>query len=163
MAKEVKNFKLSDLKITIPKSGQWEGMEAYPYAPLKSSLKDEGYKPEKYDYICADADGNVMYGSRRVWLMKNDMSMDQSTEVACEIMTKAELYAELNKKLNDSMVGMLSTRDKKGNIISPKQMTTNALKMNISNLQKEHKKKANIAGYPYDYKVDGKVVDAGKS
>ena len=60
MAKEVKNFKLSDLKITVPKSGQWEGMEAYPYAPLKSSLKDKGYKPEEYDYICADTDGNVV-------------------------------------------------------------------------------------------------------
>lgn len=163
MAKEVKNFKLSDLKITIPKSGQWEGMEAYPYAPLKSSLKDEGYKPEKYDYICADADGNVMYGSRRIWLMQNDMSMDQSTEVACEIMTKAELYAEINKKLNDDMVGMIAKKDSKGDIVPAKKVTTNALKSSISNLQKYHKGKADISGYPYDYKVNGKVIDAGKS
>tara|TARA_A100001011_G_scaffold242291_1_gene250304 strand:- start:194 stop:685 length:492 start_codon:yes stop_codon:yes gene_type:complete len=163
MAKEVKNFKLSDLKITIPKEGQWEGMEAYPYAPLKKSLQDEGYKPDKYDFICADLDGNVMYGSRRIWLMQNDMSMDQSTEISCEIMTKAELYAELNKKLNDDMVDMIATKDKKGDLIPPKVVTTGALELKISNLQKYHKKKANIAGYPYDYKVDGEKVDAGKS
>tara|TARA_A100001391_G_scaffold64315_1_gene40254 strand:+ start:12696 stop:13187 length:492 start_codon:yes stop_codon:yes gene_type:complete len=163
MAREIKKFKLKDLKITVPSSGQWEGMEPYPYPPLKESLQKEGYKPESYDYICADNDGNVMYGSRRAWLMKNDMSMDQETEVDCEIMTKSELYAELNKKLNDDMVDMISKKDKKGDIIPAKKITTNALKNSITNLQKRHKGKSNIAGYPYDYKVDGKVIDAGKS
>ena len=163
MAREVKNFKLSDLKITIPDKGQFEGMEAYPYAPIKKSLEDKGYKPEDYNYICVDTSGKVMYGSRRVWLMKNDMSMDQSTEVACEIMTSKELYAELNKKLNDDMKDLLPTRDSKNNIVPTGKMTTNAEISSLSNLKKYHKGKSDIAGYPYDYKVDGKKVDAGKS
>jgi|TARA_R100000231_G_scaffold70411_3_gene55817 hypothetical protein len=163
MAREIKKFKIKDLKITVPSSGQWEGMEPYPYPPLKESLQKEGYKPESYDYICADDSGKVMYGSRRVWLMQNDMSMDQELEVDCQIMTSKELYAELNKKLNDDMVDMISKKDKKGDIIPAKKVTTNALKSSITNLQKRHKGKSNIAGYPYDYKVDGKVIDAGKS
>jgi hypothetical protein len=162
MAKEIKKFKLSDLTITVPDNGQWEGMETYPYAPIKESLLSKGYKPAEYNYICADTDGNVMYGSRRVWLMKKDMSMDQSTEVDCEIMTKSELYAELNKRLNDDMKDLLATKDENGDLVPPKKSTTN-IEGGVSNLMKHHKKKANIAGYPYDYKVDGKVVDAGKS
>jgi len=163
MAREVKNFKLSELKITIPDKGQWEGMEAYPYAPIKASLKDKGYKPEDYNYICADTNGNVMYGSRRVWLMQKDMDMDQSTEIACEIMTKSELFAELNKKLNDDIKDLLPTKDKKGNIVPSGKITTNITTGGVSNLIKYHKGKSDISKYPYDYKVDGKVVDAGKS
>ena len=61
------------------------------------------------------------------------------------------------------MVDMISKKDKKGDIIPAKKVTTNALNSNISNLQKYHKGKSNIAGYPYTYKVNGKVIDAGKS
>ena len=82
MAKEIKSFKLKDLKITVPKDGQWENM-TYDYSPVKSSLKEKGYKPEEFNYICADVDGNVMYGARRVWLMQNDMDMDQETDIDC--------------------------------------------------------------------------------
>ena len=42
MAKEIKSFKLKDLKITVPKDGQWENM-TYDYSPVKSSLKEKGY------------------------------------------------------------------------------------------------------------------------
>ena len=165
MAREIKKFKLKDLKITVPSSGQWEGMDAYPYPPLKESLQKDGYKPESYDYICADNDGNVMYGSRRVWLMKNDMSMDQETEVDCEIMTKSELFADINKKLNNDMKGMIAKKDEDGKMIPPKSMnTTVTTQSGLEALMKYHKKKANIEGYPYDYKAsDGTKVDAGKS
>ena len=61
------------------------------------------------------------------------------------------------------MVGMISKKDKKGDIIPASKVTTNAYIGNVSNLQKYHKKKSDISGYPYNYKVDGKVVDAGKS
>jgi len=165
MAKEVKKFKLKDLKITVPSSGQWEGLEDYPYPPLKESLQKEGYKPETYDYICSDNDGNVMYGSRRVWLMKNDMNMDQETEVDCEIMSKDELFAELNAKLNKDLEGVVAKKDEDGKMSTPKEMyTSHTTKSGLDALKKYHKKKANIEGYPYDYEAsDGTKVDAGKS
>ena len=130
-----------------------------------SVKQKDGYKPESYDYICADNDGNVMYGSRRVWLMKNDMSMDQETEVDCEIMTKSELFADINKKLNNDMKGMIAKKDEDGKMIPPKSMnTTVTTQSGLEALMKYHKKKANIEGYPYDYKAsDGTKVDAGKS
>lgn len=171
MAKEIKSFKLKDLKITVPKDGQWENM-TYDYSPVKSSLKEKGYKPEECNYICADVDGNVMYGARRVWLMQNDMDMDQETDIDCEIMTKKELFDDLCSRMNADMKGRRTLKDKKTGKMIPAIERPAAFKSNSMNkktaLRDFHKKKANITGYPYDFETkdaEGKTVkiDAGKS
>jgi len=171
MAKEIKSFKLKDLKITVPKDGQWENLP-YDYSPVKSSLEDKGYKPEEFNYICADINGKVMYGSRRVWLMQNDMSMDQEADIDCEIMTSKELFSDLCAKMNADMEGRRTLKDKKTGKMVP--ATTRPAAFNSNSMNKKtalrdfHKKKPNIAGYPYDFEttdVGGKKIkiDAGKS
>lgn len=162
MAKEIKNFKLSELTCTVPKTGQYEHMP-YEYEGLKKSLQDEGYKPDKYDYIACTSDGNVLYGGRRVWLMKEDMSMDQSTEVACEIWTLKEFEVSIASRLD---VADFMTTKKGKEIVPPKvQIHYNPASDDpYKALRDYHKKKADIAGYPYDYKnSDKETVDAGKS
>ena len=162
MAKEIKNFKLSELTCTVPKTGQYEGLP-YEYEGLKKSLQDEGYKPDKYDYVACTSDGNVLYGGRRIWLMKEDMSMDQSTEVACEIWTVKEFEASIVERLNVSDF-MITKKDDE--IIAPKIQIHNSPAGDdpYKALREYHKKKPNIAGYSYDYKNSaGEKVDAGKS
>mgnify|MGYP003131817628 FL=1 len=176
MSKEVKNFKLKDLKIGIPDSGKWndkyEGLEEvdYDYAPLKKSLQDEGYKPDKYNYITATDEGKIMYGSRRVWLMQQDMSMDQEDEIAVEIMTKKEREADITKRLNADIPPERRTLKKDGKMITA---TVRPAALNVGPkkaLRARHKASGkNIPGYPYDFefecKATGKIikVDAGKS
>jgi len=162
MAKEIKNFKLSELTCTVPASGQYENLP-YDYADLKQSLIDKGYKPEDYDYIAVQADGKVLYGGRRVWLMQKDMSMDQNTEVACEIWTRAEFDASLVARLG--VKDYFPGKDDKGNIKEPKvQKHTVAPLSGYKNLVARHKKKPNIAGYDYDATNSaGEKIDAGKS
>ena len=161
MAKEIKNFKLNELTCTVPKSGQYEQLP-YEYTGLKKSQKDEGYKPESYDYVACTSDGNVLYGGRRIWLMKEDMGMDQNTEVACEIWTLEEFEASIVNRLN--VADYIPTKKGK-EIIAPKVQMHNSPASDdpYKALRDYHKKKPNIEGYPYDYKVDGKVIDAGKS
>ena len=160
MAKEVRNFKLSDLNCAVPDSGQYEGL-TYEYAGLKKSLKDEGYKPDKYDYIAVTDAGKVLYGGRRVWLMQKDMSMDQSTEVACEIWLEKEFKDDLIAKLD---VGDYMAKKRAKGMTLPKKKIVPPHVKGYSALQDYHKKKSDIAGYPYDYKNSaGEKVDAGKS
>ena len=160
MAKEIKNFKLSDLNCTVPISGQYEGLP-YEYSGLKKSLQDEGYKPAKYDYIAVTTAGKVLFGGRRVWLMQKDMSMDQSTEVACEIWTE--------KEFRDSLIAKMGVKDymakkTKDGVTPPKKSIAPPMVKGYEALQKFHKTKPDIAGYPYNYKNSAKEkVDAGKS
>ena len=162
MAKEIKKFKLSELTCTVPEKGQYENLP-YDYSDLKQSLIDKGYKPEDYDYIAVQSDGKVLYGGRRVWLMQKDMSMDQSTEIACEIWTRAEFDASLVATLN--VKDYFPGKDSKGNIGTPKkQIAQTAVLNGYPNLVARHKKKPNIAGYDYDMKNSaGEKIDAGKS
>ena len=63
----------------------------YNYAPLKQSLEDDGYAPEKHSYIHIKEDGTVLNGNRRTHLMQKELSMDQDEEVECEVKTKSGL------------------------------------------------------------------------
>jgi len=166
MAKEIKNFKLSELTCTVPEKGQYENLP-YDYTDLKQSLIDKGYKPEDFDYIAVQADGKVLYGGRRVWLMQKDMSMDQSTEVACEIWTRAEFDASLVGRILSKSADFHPTKDSKGKVVPPKltRVPNSPLEGGYKNLVKFHKKKPNIDGYDYSTKnsVTGEVIDAGKS
>jgi len=160
MAKEVKNFKLSDLNCTVPSSGQYPGL-TYEYDGLKKSLQDEGYKPDKYDYIATTDAGKVLFGGRRVWLMQNKMSLDQSIEVACEIWTEKEFKENLIAKLN---IGDYMAKKTKDGIIPPKKAVAAPMIKGYEGLKKFHKTKSDISGYPYDYVNSAKEkVDAGKS
>ena len=168
-----KTFKISELKQTIPDSGQfpeqevgdsgkvYQGLKPYEYADLKASLEAKGYVPEEFDYITADEDGNVMYGGRRVWLMQKDIDWDDDKEIEVEIMTKSEMMASLIKRMNTDA---FATRDSDGNITPPKQKLMIPAKHSYPNLVEFHKRRSNIEGYTYDYvSADGEVVDAGKS
>jgi len=179
MAKAKKSFKLSDLSCSIPDSGQYEeksvgtsgkeylGLPLYEYSGLKDSLVDKGYKPDEYDYIaCTDA-GKVLYGGRRVWLMQKDMGLDQSTMVECEIWTQREFMLDLRARMGitDSMVCKKNSDDE---WVEPPSKSTASLSIadvkGYPNLVARHKKKADIAGYPYSMKdSDGDKIDAGKS
>jgi hypothetical protein len=168
-----KTFKLSELNQTLPDSGQfpeqevgdsgkvYQGLKPYEYADLKASLEAKGYVPEEFDYITADEDGNVMYGGRRVWLMQKNMDWDDDKEIEVEIMTKAEMMADLQKKMTPEAK---PTRAADGTITPPKQILSIPPRHSYPNLVKFHKKKADIDGYTYDYvNSDGDVIDAGKS
>mgnify|MGYP003666780821 CR=1 FL=1 len=177
---EIKKYKLKDLHTGIPNNGHW-GIskeltgEDFNYAPLKSSLVDEGYKPEKYDYICVDDISNVdnkknvKYGGRRIWLMQNDMSMDQETEIDCEVMTDAEWQQhECNKLGVQDYMGKWDAE--KEEVIPPKKTikTLSDLELDIQPFIDYHKQHPNIPGYDYEFEVeqpDGTKVkiDAGKS
>ena len=179
MAKAKKSFKLSDLSCSIPDSGQYEeksvgtsgkeyiGLPLYEYSGLKTSLATKGYKPDEYDYIaCTDA-GKVLYGGRRVWLMQKDMGLDQSTMVECEIWTQREFMLDLRATMGitDSMVAQ---KDSDGNWVEAVSKSTASLSVadvkGYPNLVAFHKKKADIAGYPYSMKdSDKEAIDAGKS
>tara|TARA_Y100000593_G_scaffold83751_1_gene158131 strand:+ start:348 stop:836 length:489 start_codon:yes stop_codon:yes gene_type:complete len=162
MAKEIRNFKLSELTCTVPEKGQYENLP-YDYSDLKQSLIDKGYKPEDYDYIAVQDDGKVLYGGRRVWLMQKDMSMDQSTEIACEIWTRAEFDASLVARL--AIKDYFPGKDSKGKIKEPKvKKHSLGVLEGYPNLVKLHKRKSNISGYDYDLKNSaGEKIDAGKS
>ena len=168
-----KTFKLSELNQTLPDSGQfpeqevgdsgkvYQGLKPYEYADLKASLEAKGYVPEEFDYITADEDGNVMYGGRRVWLMQKNMDWDDDKEIEVEIMTKAEMMADLQKKMTPEAK---PTRAADGTITPPKQKLMIPARHSYPNLVKFHKKRSDIEGYTYDYvSADGEVVDAGKS
>lgn len=162
MAKEIKNFKLSELTCTVPKTGQYEGLP-YEYEGLKKSLQDEGYKPENYDYVACTIDGKVLYGGRRIWLMQEDMSMDQNTEIACEIWTLKEFEASIVSRLNVSDYMAKKEDDK---ITPPKVLIHHNSGSDdpYKALRDFHKQKSDIAGYPYDYKNSAEEsIDAGKS
>ena len=136
---------------------------------MKDSLLEKGYVPDEYDYIASNAEGTVKYGSRRVWLMQNDMGMDQETEVACEVWTDAEWEKEQCSKLDvDDYMSVWDSSKKE--ITSPKSSvhTISDLELDLKPFIDYHKMNADIAGYDYAFKVkqpDGttKVVDAGKS
>ena len=179
MAKTIKSFKLSDLSCSIPDGGQYEeksigasgkeylGLPLYEYSGLKASLIAKGYKPDEYDYIaCTDA-GKVLYGGRRVWLMQKDMGLDQSTMVECEIWTQREFMLDLRAKMGitDNMVAKKNSDDE---WVEPPSKSTASLSVadikGYPNLVARHKKKANIAGYPYTLKnSENESIDAGKS
>jgi hypothetical protein len=168
-----KTFKLSELKQTLPDSGQfpeqevgdsgkvYQGLKPYDYSDLKASLEAKGYKPEDFDYITADENGNVKYGGRRVWLMQKDMEWDDNTEIEVELMTASEMMADLQKRMTPDAK---PTRASDGTITPPKQKLEVPARHSYPNLVKFHKKRSDIEGYTYDYvSADGEVVDAGKS
>ena len=176
---EIKKYKLKDLHTGMPSNGHW-GIskelygEDYDYAPLKKSLVDKGYLPEKYDYICvddaSDVDGkkNVKYGGRRVWLMQNDMSMDQETEIDCQVMSDAE-WQQLECDKLGVQDYMCKWDEDKQEMIPPKKTTKtlSEVEVDMQPLIDYHKQNPNIPGYDYDYEFEsgGKrhKIDAGKS
>jgi len=165
-----KSIKIKDLNSGLPSSGQapdGTGIPAYNYAPLKQSLEDDGYAPEKHSYIHIKEDGTVLNGNRRTHLMQKELSMDQDVEVECEVKTHLEWIQDLKDiiGLEDSMVG---SKDKDGNVTGAKIMTTQAIKggstKGYPSLVKIHKRHADIEGYPYDFvDSEGDSIDAGKS
>lgn len=179
MAKVKQSFRLSDLSCSIPDSGQYEaksigasgkeyvGLPPYEYSGLKASLVAKGYKPEQYDYIaCTDA-GKVLYGGRRVWLMQKDMGLDQSTMVECEIWTQREFMLDLRAKMGLT-ADMVAHKDSDGNWMEPVSKSTASLSIadvkGYPNLVARHKKKPDVAGYPYSMKdSSNQTIDVGKS
>lgn len=174
MAKLIEKFKLKNLSNGVPTSGhlgigkELFGAE-YDYSSLKKSMQENGYNPEEYDYIASNADGVVKYGSRRVWLMQNDMGMDQETEVDCEVWTDEEWEKEQCDKLGvkDYMAEWDSSKKE---IIPPKESvhTLSDLHLDLQPFIDYHKMNPDIEGYDYAFKVthpDGttKIVDAGKA
>ena len=169
-----KTFKLSELQCTIPDSGQYpeketgksgkeyKGLDPYNYDVLKGSLDELGYVPDQFDFICADENGKVMYGSRRVWLMQKDMEWAGDTDIEVEVMTLEELYKDLGDRILDK--DAMPTVNADGTITPPKQTLCMPPNKDLSVLVDEHRNNPNIEGYDYDYvAADGTVVDAGKS
>tara|TARA_R100000656_G_scaffold81211_1_gene59493 strand:+ start:3434 stop:3946 length:513 start_codon:yes stop_codon:yes gene_type:complete len=166
-----KTIKISELGTDVPTdTGQAPGgygLEDYDYSPLKQSLEDDGYDPDKHTHIQIKEDGTVLNGNRRTHLMQNALSLDQNAEIECEVKTHEEWIQDL-KDVMALDPNMVATRDDDGKIIPAVTMTTNALLGSESkgypNLVELHRRNPDIAGYDYDFvDSDGEAVDAGKS
>lgn len=167
--KVIKSFALKNLQCSIPEGGQYPekeigtsgkeyvGLPLYEYEPLQSSLQEHGYDPESYDYIVATSEGKVLYGGRRVWLMQNEMSLDQETMIDCEIWTEKEFIADLKQKMSHNVnPNLFSTRDADGNIQPAKALVTRKSdKAGFSNMKERHKAK------PKPYSIDSYVLENG--
>ena len=149
--KPIKAFALTDLKCSLPDSGQFAeketgksgkeyiGLPPYEYAPLKESLQEKGYKPEDYDYITATSSGKVLWGGRRVWLMQKDMDMDQDTMIDCEIWEEQEFQDVLKAKIRENVNPLLfASKDKDGKRVLP------IAKVHTKKLYNQHKGYQNL-------------------
>ena len=167
--KVIKSFALKNLQCSIPEGGQYPEMETgtsgkeyiglppYEYEPLQSSLQEHGYDPESFDYIVATSEGKVLYGGRRVWLMQNEMGLDQETMIDCEIWTQEEFMAELKKRMNHNVnPNLFSKRSADGTITPATALIKRKLyKAGFPNMKERHKSK------PKPYSIDDYVLENG--
>ena len=99
-------------------------------------LEELGYVPDQFDFICADENGKVMYGSRRVWLMQKDMEWAGDTDIEVEVMTLEELYKDLGDRILDK--DAMPTVNADGTITPPKQTMCMPPNKDLSVLVDEH-------------------------
>jgi hypothetical protein len=173
-----KSIKIKDLSSGLPASGVAPAglaLPDYDYAPLKKSLEDDGYDPENHTYIDIKEDGSVLNGNRRTHLLQQKLSLDQDSEIECEVKTHEEWIQDL-KDVIDLKPEDVAKRDAEGGVLEPPSSegwgsrTIQAHHPNLisgggyNNLVARHKKKDNISGYKYDFtNSQGEDVDAGES